>query len=102
MQNIPKPAEPASANHVCRGGSDKYSAPRRNDIPNAPLSPPERWVPHRKAEVVAAVRSGLLSLDEARQRYALSLEEFLAWQQGVTQFGLDGLRMGKIRQRDST
>ena len=38
------------------------------------LPPPEtqRWVIRRKAEVVAAVRGGLLSLDEACDRYNLT------------------------------
>ena len=46
------------------------------------LPPPEtkRWVIRRKAEVVAAVRNGLISLEEACNRYKLSVEEFLSWQ----------------------
>jgi hypothetical protein len=39
-----------------------------------------RWVVRRKAQVVAAVRGGLLSLDDACSRYMLTVEEFLAWQ----------------------
>jgi Protein of unknown function (DUF1153) len=48
----------------------------------AALPPPgtTRWVIRRKAEVVAAVRGGLLSLEEACRRYMLTVEEFLAWQ----------------------
>jgi hypothetical protein len=63
-------------------------------------SPPEprRWVPHRKAEVVAAVRGGLISLAEARNRYALSLEEYLTWQREIDRFGLAGLRVYRTRQ----
>jgi len=34
----------------------------------------------RKAEVVAAVRGGLLSLEEACSRYTLTVDEFLSWQ----------------------
>ena len=37
-----------------------------------------RWVVRRKAEVVAAVNGGLLSVDEACARYNLTLEEFLS------------------------
>ena len=42
------------------------------------LPPPntQRWVARRKAEVVAAVRAGLLNLEEACARYNLSTEEF--------------------------
>ena len=42
-----------------------------------------RWVPSRKAQVVAAVRGGLLSLEEVCDRYSLTVEEFLSWQQSV-------------------
>lgn len=52
----------------------------------------KRWVPRRKAEVVAAVRGGLLTLDEACERYSLTVEEFLSWQRAITKFGLSGLR----------
>ena len=58
----------------------------------ADLPPPStrRWVIRRKAEVVAAVRGGLLSLDEACRRYTLTVEEFLAWQHAIDRFGLGG------------
>jgi hypothetical protein len=46
----------------------------------------------RKAEVVVAVRGGLLSFDEACERYALTSEEFLSWQQAFDKHGLPGLR----------
>jgi len=45
------------------------------------LPPPntKRWVIRRKAEVVVAVRGGLLTLDDACRRYRLTTEEFAAW-----------------------
>ena len=48
----------------------------------ADLPPPgtKRWVPRRKAEVVAAVRGGLLSFQEACSRYSLTVDEFRSWQ----------------------
>ena len=54
----------------------------------ADLPPPgtQRWVIRRKAEVVAAVRGGLLSLEEACSRYVLTTEEFLSWQASIDQF----------------
>jgi hypothetical protein len=58
----------------------------------------ERWVIRRKAEVVAAVRGGLLSLDEACGRYRLTNEEFIGWQQSIDQHGLAGLRTTRIQQ----
>jgi hypothetical protein len=42
--------------------------------------------------VVAAVRGGLLSLEDACERYALTVEEFLSWQRNVERYGLAGLR----------
>ncbi|MFZ1681032.1 MAG: DUF1153 domain-containing protein [Rhizobiaceae bacterium] len=66
----------------------------------ADLPPPEtrRWVIRRKAEVVAAVRGGLLSLEEACNRYRLTLEEFLSWQASIDEHGLAGLRTTRIQQ----
>jgi hypothetical protein len=57
----------------------------------------KRWVPQRKAEVVAAVRGGALSLDDACQRYALTVEEFLSWESAISQHGLEGLRITEIQ-----
>lgn len=56
-----------------------------------------RWVPRRKAEVVAAVRGGILSLDEACDRYRLTVEEFVAWQRAVDRHGLSGLRATRVQ-----
>jgi hypothetical protein len=39
----------------------------------------KRWSPRHKAMVVAAVRHGLLSFDEACNRYGLYAEEYLSW-----------------------
>ncbi len=57
-----------------------------------------RWVIRRKAEVVAAVRGGLLTLDGACERYGLSSEEFLAWQHSIESHGISGLRTTRIQQ----
>ena len=45
---------------------------RRLTLADLPLPGTKRWVIRRKAEVVAAVRGGLLSLEEACSRYALN------------------------------
>jgi hypothetical protein len=65
----------------------------------ADLPPPStrRWVIRRKAEVVAAVRGGLLSLEEACERYTLTVEEFLSWQISIDAHGLAGLRTTRIQ-----
>ena len=64
------------------------------------LPPPstKRWVIRRKAEVVAAVRGDLLTLEEACDRYGLTVEEFISWQQAIDQFGLPGLRATRVQQ----
>jgi hypothetical protein len=66
----------------------------------ADLPPPNtrRWVIRRKAEVVAAVRGGLLSLEDACNRYTLTTEEFLAWQHSIERHGLAGLRTTRLQQ----
>lgn len=58
----------------------------------------KRWVIRRKAEVVAAVRGGLISLEEACSRYALTVDEFLSWQLSIDQHGLAGLRTTRLQQ----
>ena len=67
-------------------------------IADLPPTNTRRWVIRRKAEVVAAVRGGLLSLDEACQRYNLTVEEFLSWQASIDEYGLAGLRTTRIHQ----
>ena len=69
------------------------------------LPPPDtkRWVVRRKAEVVAAVRAGLISLEDACRRYTLSVEEFASWQALVDRYGVRGLRATRIQEyRDNT
>ena len=64
------------------------------------LPPPDtkRWVIRRKAEVVAAVRGGLISLEDACERYKLSVEEFLSWQRLIDRHGMRGLRTTRLQQ----
>ena len=64
------------------------------------LPPPEtkRWVIRRKAEVVAGVRNGLISLEEACNRYKLSVDEFLSWQRLIDEHGVRGLRTTRLQQ----
>ena len=58
-----------------------------------------RWVPRRKAEIVAAVNGGLLSLMDACQRYRISHEEFRDWVHAYERSGLSGLRARRKRER---
>lgn len=63
------------------------------------LPPPNtrRWVARRKAEVVSAVRDGLLTFEEACQRYNISAEEFQSWEKAIDKHGLGGLRVTRIQ-----
>ena len=64
----------------------------RLTLADLPSPDTKRWVIRRKAEVVAAVRGGLLSLEEACSRYALSSDEILSWEHCIDRFGIAGLR----------
>jgi hypothetical protein len=66
----------------------------------ADLPPPgtTRWVVSRKAAVVAGVRTGLITIEEACQRYALSVEEFLCWKRLLDDFGVKGLRTTRTKE----
>ena len=46
---------------------------------------------------MAAVRGGLISLDDALARYRLTAEEFLAWQKAIDKWGMQGLRTTRIQ-----
>lgn len=73
-------------------------AGQRLSIEDLPLPNTKRWVVRRKAEVVTAVRAGLITLEEACRRYTLSVEEFASWQALVDQFGVRGLRATRIQE----
>ncbi|TXC71707.1 DUF1153 domain-containing protein [Sphingomonas ginsenosidivorax] len=67
------------------------------------LPPPSttRWVVRRKAEVVAAVNGGLLSVDDVCARYGLTVEEFASWQRAIDRSGMPGLRVTRIQHYKS-
>src|SRR5690606_19736018 len=77
-----------------RAASDSATRALLDELP-----PPDtkRWGIRRKATVVAAVRSGLLTLEQACQRYKLSIEEFLSWQRLIDAHGLAGLRVTRLQ-----
>lgn len=58
----------------------------------------KRWVTRRKAEVVAAVKGGLLSKEDACERYSLSDEEFSGWLRLYANHGAKGLRATRLQQ----
>ncbi|MFL5267908.1 MAG: DUF1153 domain-containing protein [Stellaceae bacterium] len=64
------------------------------------LPPPntQRWVVRRKAAVVAAVRGGRITLEEALHRYQLTEEEYRSWERAFQSHGLPGLRATRVQQ----
>ena len=86
------------------GRPNSFIGPAGKPLTLDDLPPPntERWVIRRKAEVVAAVRAGLISLEDACARYRLSVEEFLAWQRLIEKHGLRGLRTTRLQQYRKT
>jgi addiction module HigA family antidote len=60
--------------------------PDLNEPPNT-----KRWVLRRKAAIIAAVRIGSISIEEALRRYGLTMEEYRCWERsfgrGVTASG---------------
>jgi len=67
-------------------------------LDNLPPPGTKRWVIRRKALVVAGVRAGLLTLEEACARYQLSIEEFLSWQRQIELHGIKGLRVTRLQE----
>jgi transposase-like protein len=69
-----------------------------NTIPDH-LPPPDtkRWTIRRKASVVAAVLSGMITVEEVCRRYGLSVDEFLSWHNAMQRHGLQGLRITKLQ-----
>lgn len=57
-------------------------------------APDRRWTAGRKRAVVTAIEQGLLTADDARQHYALSLDELADWQRG----GLSQKLFYRLRQ----
>jgi hypothetical protein len=56
-----------------------------------------RWTIRRKAAVLQALRSVALTLEQARERYALSVEEIRVWERDLERHGLYGLRATRVQ-----
>lgn len=71
-----------------------FTAPNGRVVTIADLPVPgrTRWSAYRKAELVMAVKGGLLSLEDACERYDLSLEEYRAWENSFQRYGVSGLK----------
>lgn len=71
---------------------------RQKELDRLPPPDTQRWVMRRKAQVVAAVRSGLLTFEEACERYRLSEEEFKSWMELLDHHGVRGLRATRMQE----
>ena len=87
----------------------KVEGPRAVTLPDGqvmsradlPKPTTRRWVASRKAAVVRGVTYGLITKDEAMERYELSEEEFTHWVHAVAIHGEDALKtttMQRYRQ----
>ena len=76
----------------------EQSTPRAPQMDDLPPPNTTRWVPRRKAAVVAAVLSGTITMEEVLRRYQLSEEEFLSWQRAFETHGIAGLRATRVQQ----
>jgi transposase-like protein len=72
----------------------------RTKTATAELPPPEtkRWTPRRKASVVKAVISGMMSLEEVYRGYGLSVDEFRSWHDAMQRHGMRGLYTTKLQK----
>ncbi|OWJ78867.1 MULTISPECIES: DUF1153 domain-containing protein [Haematobacter] len=82
------------------GGRRTVTLPDGTILSRADLPPTDtrRWVASRKALVVRAVTYGLLSREEAMERYALSEEELELWSNAVATHGESGLKVTTIQR----
>ncbi len=74
--------------------------PKGHLVTAADLPPlgPCRWTAMRKAEVVVCVRAGLISIEQACERYRLTEDEFLSWKGFLDDHGVSGLRSTRIQK----
>lgn len=82
------------AEHVT---TEAEATERDDDLSALPPPDTQRWVIRRKAAVVNGVRQGLITLEQACQRYNLSVEEFLSWQRLIERHGVRGLRVTRLQ-----
>jgi hypothetical protein len=86
------------------GRASQVIGPTGQPLSLEDLPPPDtkRWVIRHKAELVAAVRGGLISLEEVCKRYQLSEEEFRSWEKSLAVNGVRGLRTTRLQQYRKT
>ena len=79
----PVPAKSGDAIASLRGYADLV-------LPSADT---KRWSSRRKAAVIVAMRTGLITREQACERYLLSEEELDGWETAFDRRGIPGLRV---------
>jgi hypothetical protein len=92
--DVRPPASPSSQAETLSGEPPI----RTRLLESLPPQNTKRWVVRRKAAVVAAVRGGGITIEEACRYYQLSEEEFLSWERALESHGLAGLRATRVQQ----
>jgi len=64
---------------------------QRNDPYLSSVRPSYRWVMSRKANVLSAILSGRMTLQQACRTYGISVEELTAWEEAFLRRGYSGL-----------
>ena len=96
--------EDAFIRETCNGSRDRDGRQSTDKFawrhePDVVLPPPEtnRWTSHRKAAILIAVRAGVMSREEACQRFFISEEELVGWEVAFERAGIPGLRVTTLQ-----
>ncbi|MDD7970532.1 DUF1153 domain-containing protein [Roseinatronobacter alkalisoli] len=84
----------------------KVEGPRAVTLPDGrvltladlPPANTRRWVASRKALVVLAVLHGLTNRKTVMERYDLSEEEFALWENAVSTYGVEALKVTSLQK----
>lgn len=69
----------------------------RMTLDQLPPADTARWVVRRKAQVIAAIREGLIGRVDACTRYRISEEELRLWERAIDCAGVPGLRVTRVQ-----
>lgn len=70
-----------------------------DDLPNANDC---RWTPRRKANLLLAIDGGVVGIELALTRYALSRDELAAWRRDIGRHGYNALKTTKLKKYRGT
>ena len=70
---------------------------RKQGESELPPTRTRRWTFRRKAALLQALRSGIITFEQACDQYALSIEELRAWERDFERHGLYALRATRVQ-----